>query len=144
MHEILDLEMDLKAKAQKISKKFGGAGTIIIVAGNRDAGIKRCMLGSSLILGPNRLRDLLGILETAIQIESLKHWRIKPFNKLPLYLKKGEPPRDKDMNEPTKEDLLDWIEYVNKHISGFVGIEKEKDFFYTCLIQIRSIIEKLD
>jgi len=92
MHEIVDMEMDLKAKAKEISGEYGGSETIIIIAGNKEAGIGRCMLGSTLILGPNRLRNLLGILETAIQIESLKHFRIRPFNKRPLYLirRKGQ------------------------------------------------------
>ncbi len=72
MHEKNEVEKDLRKEAERISVKYNGAETIIIVAGNKKAKLDRCMTGSSMHRG-FRLRDFLGILQAAIQIESHKH-----------------------------------------------------------------------
>jgi hypothetical protein len=73
MHERHKIEHDLKANAVQISKELNGAPVIIIVGGT-GADIPRTMTASSFKPGDGRLRDLLGILETSIQIETLKHF----------------------------------------------------------------------
>jgi hypothetical protein len=77
MHEIHQVEKELLAEATSISKKHGGAPVVIIVGGSKEANVPRCMISSTMHQG-YRLRDLLGILETAIQIETLKHFRHFP------------------------------------------------------------------
>ena len=59
------------------------APVVVIIGGNAETGIKHCMLGSSMHTG-ERLRDLLGILETAKQIETLKHFRLFPRSRSSL------------------------------------------------------------
>ena len=76
MHEKHDIEKRLKPEAQKLSSELGGASVVIVVAGSREASIPRTMTASSIKGEDVRLRDLIGILQTAIQIESLKHFRI--------------------------------------------------------------------
>jgi len=78
MHEKSNIEKELRAKAEDISSEYNGAPVIIIVGGTgeaiKDKGeLNRNMLGSSMHDG-YRLRDLFGILQTSIQIESLKHF----------------------------------------------------------------------
>jgi len=73
MHERLPIEFELKEEAKRISDKYNRAPVVIIVAGSKDAGIIRCMTASTLQERVDRLRDLLGILQTSIQIESTKH-----------------------------------------------------------------------
>jgi len=75
MHEVDDFEKDLKIEAQRLSDRFSGAPVIIIVEGDEKAGIDRTMTASAFRPGENRLRDLLGILQTSIQIETLKHFK---------------------------------------------------------------------
>ncbi|MBU2213378.1 hypothetical protein KKC44_04300 [Patescibacteria group bacterium] len=71
MHEQHKIEHLLKEEAKKISSKFNDAPVIVIVAGDSKAGTPRVITGSTVT---GRLRDLLGILQTAIQIETLKHF----------------------------------------------------------------------
>lgn len=77
MHEKNKIEKELRKKAEEISSEYNGAPVVIIVGGTgetiKDKGkLKRNMLGSS--MHSDRLRDLIGILQTSIQIESLKHF----------------------------------------------------------------------
>ncbi|TET68639.1 MAG: hypothetical protein E3J56_11125 [Candidatus Aminicenantes bacterium] len=78
MHEKNDIEKELQKKAGEISSEYNGAPVIIIVGGTGETiegkgELKRNMLGSSMH-GGYRLRDLFGILQTSMQIESLKHF----------------------------------------------------------------------
>lgn len=75
MHEEHDIEKRLKTEAQRLSGEFGGAPVVILVGGSEAANIPRVMTGSWFQGVDVRLRDLLGILQTAIQIESWKHFR---------------------------------------------------------------------
>lgn len=74
MHEQEIIEKKLKLEAAEISKKFGGAPAVVIVGGDTEANIPRTMTASSIKGKDVRLRDLLGILQTSIQIESWKHF----------------------------------------------------------------------
>jgi hypothetical protein len=72
-----DIQTTLNEKASELSEKvFNNAPVVIIVAGSQRAEIPACMTGRA-NLGEGReerLRDLLGILETAKQIETRKHF----------------------------------------------------------------------
>jgi flavin reductase (DIM6/NTAB) family NADH-FMN oxidoreductase RutF len=72
MHEQDPIELELKSEAHRLREKYG-APVVIVVAGSEDANVTRCMTASSFGPGKWRLRDLLGILQASIQIESLKH-----------------------------------------------------------------------
>ena len=74
MHEQHDIEIKLKTEANRISEQMKGAPVVIVVGGDSEASIPRTMTASSLKGKDIRLRDLLGILQTAIQIESWKHF----------------------------------------------------------------------
>jgi hypothetical protein len=78
MHEIHEIEKKLRQDAERISKRHGGAPVVIIVGGytEGDTDIRRCMTAST--LQGYHLRDLLGILQTAIEIETLKHFQLFP------------------------------------------------------------------
>ena len=78
MHEEHDIERQLRRAAGRISMEYGGAPVVVIVAGSDEARVPRCMVGSTLHREGDRLRDLLGILQTAIQIEARKHFREPP------------------------------------------------------------------
>jgi hypothetical protein len=69
------VEKMLKAEATRISKKFGGAPVVVVVGGSIMTAIPRTTTASS-ILGQDVLpRDLLGLLQMSIQIESWKQFR---------------------------------------------------------------------
>ena len=74
MHEKDDIEKKLKIEASRISEEMGGAPVVIIVGGDTEANIPRTMTSSSIKGKDVRLRDLLGIMQTSIQIESWKHF----------------------------------------------------------------------
>ena len=78
MHERTKVEIELCQEAERISAAHNGAPVIVILAGSAEAGVNRTMLGSTLHAG-YRLRDLLGLLETAKQIETLKHFSVGSF-----------------------------------------------------------------
>ena len=73
MHEQHKIEKKLKTEANRLSKKLGGASVVIVVGGSAKPDIPRTMTASSIKGKDVRLRDLLGILQTSIQIESWKH-----------------------------------------------------------------------
>ena len=75
MHEKHRIEKQLRGEAERISASYGGAPVIVILAGSAEADVSRTMIASTLHDQGDRLRDLLGILQTAIQIETLKHFR---------------------------------------------------------------------
>ena len=74
MHEQDEIEKRLKREATKLSEEFNGAPVVLIVGGDTQAQIPRTMTASSIKGKDVRLRDLLGILQTSIQIESWKHF----------------------------------------------------------------------
>lgn len=74
MHERDEVERKLKKEAERIREDLNGALVIIIAGGSAEAGPRRTMLSSAMGEGDQRLRDLPGILQTSIQIETLKHF----------------------------------------------------------------------
>jgi len=70
------IEKELSKKAKEISKEYDEAPVVIIIAGTGKEGLTRCITGFS-HHDECRLRDLLGILQTSIQIETLKHFRVQ-------------------------------------------------------------------
>ena len=79
MHERNEVEKRLRGEAERISGEYQGAPVVIVVGGSGKAGLGRTMIGSSLHNQGNRLRDLLGLLEVAAQIESRKHFTRKRY-----------------------------------------------------------------
>ena len=75
MREEHGIERQLRRTAEHISAEYEGAPVVVIVGGSDEAHVPRCMVGSTLHQEGDRLRDLLGILQAAIQIETLKHFR---------------------------------------------------------------------
>lgn len=77
MHEEHDIEKKLKGHAAEISRTLGGAPVVIVVGGDARCGIDQTMTASHIENDGRtpRLRDLLGILQAAIQLESWKHFR---------------------------------------------------------------------
>jgi hypothetical protein len=71
MHERHPIEKKLKIMAKQISAEHGDAPVVIIIGGT-PLKIPRTMTASSFTKG--RLRDLLGVLQASIQVESLKHF----------------------------------------------------------------------
>jgi len=78
-HVTNEEEVVLCQAAAKLSEELDGTDIVIIAAGKSGTRFGRCMTGSTTFVRPGgRLRDLLGILETAKQIETLKHFGCIP------------------------------------------------------------------
>ena len=76
MHERHEIERRLRREAERISEDYDGAPVVIIVGGKKDVA-PRCMTASTLRPEEGyRLCDLLGILQTVMQIETFKHFHI--------------------------------------------------------------------
>ena len=72
MYESHDIEKELKAEAIRISEQYNGAPVVIVMGVSDSADIPRVMTASSI---QGRLRDLLGVLQASIQVESWKHFQ---------------------------------------------------------------------
>lgn len=70
-----EIQSKLSAHAKAISEELNGAPVVVIAAGSRDANIGATVTEAHIPGDDVRLRDLLGILQTAIQIESMQHFR---------------------------------------------------------------------
>jgi hypothetical protein len=75
MHEQTEIEKKLKPIAIDLSKPLNGAPVVIIVGGSSETQVPITMTATSFEPGGGRMRDLLGILQASIQIESMKHLR---------------------------------------------------------------------
>jgi hypothetical protein len=66
----------LHAAAAEVSKELGGAPVVVVAGGSTEHGVDATLAGwSNLVEGrEGRFRDVLGILESAIQIESFLHY----------------------------------------------------------------------
>ena len=72
---IAEIRAELRRDADAISERYNGAPVAVIVAGSKKANVPQTITVFS-ELGEGRearMRDQLGILQAAIQIESLKH-----------------------------------------------------------------------
>jgi len=74
MHEKHDIEKRLKFEISRISEEIGGAPVLIVIGEDTEANIPTTMTASSIKDKDVRLRDLLGVFQTSIQIESWKHF----------------------------------------------------------------------
>jgi len=74
---IVAIRRGLREDAEQISRRYGGAPVSIIVAGSAHAQVPGCItVFANVGEGrEGRLRDQLGILQTAIQIVSLEHFQ---------------------------------------------------------------------
>jgi len=45
-------------------------------------------------------------------------------------------------NKISKNELFGWVEYVGEHFDGYVGIERDKEYFYKCLNKVRALMEE--
>ena len=70
-----DLRRKLQQEAERISSENNGSPVVVIVAGSKDAEVEACTTAwANLGEGrEGRMRDLLGILEAAKQIEAHRH-----------------------------------------------------------------------
>ena len=76
MDDYLQLERELDDEARRISEKYQGSPVAIVLAGSERANALRCVTCFSHI-GEGRqghLRDLIEILQTSLQIETLRHF----------------------------------------------------------------------
>ena len=76
MHDSNQLEGELDLIARQISKKYEGALVAVVVAGSESVTLPRCVTGFS---HPGegrkgRLKDLIAILQTSIQTETLRQF----------------------------------------------------------------------
>jgi hypothetical protein len=71
---------EITEDAKNISKRYDGAPVVIIVAGSKKADVGACITGRWIPDSEDRLRDRIGIMQTAIQIESFGHlfWQLFP------------------------------------------------------------------
>jgi hypothetical protein len=78
--QVAEIKQDLNQEAERISHKYDGAPVVVIVAGSAEASVPACTTAfANLGQGrEGRLRDLLGILQTAMQIETFNHFPIFP------------------------------------------------------------------
>ena len=90
MHELLEIEMILKKEAVRLSgdEELGlnGAPVVIIVGGTRQSGVSGTLVASS--FKNAQMRDMLGVLQAAIQIVSLKHFFLDHKRLGPALLKR--------------------------------------------------------
>lgn len=73
---MVSLQQRLHREAERLSKELDGAAVVVIVAGSQEAQLDRTYTGWSHIADgrEGRLRDLLGILQASIQIETRRHF----------------------------------------------------------------------
>jgi hypothetical protein len=76
MHDSIQLEAELDQEARRISEKYEGALVAIVLAGYQNTKLPNCVTGFS---HPgegrkNRLKDLISILLTSIQTETLREF----------------------------------------------------------------------
>jgi len=73
MQDPIQIKEEIKEEAKNLSDRYQGAPVVIIVAGSKEADVGACITGRWIPGSENRLRDLVGIMQTAIQIESFDH-----------------------------------------------------------------------
>lgn len=68
------IRKELFEEAKRLSEeKYDGAPVVIVVGGLKKAIVLHCITGWSFPDEETRLRDIVGVLQTAIEIESLTH-----------------------------------------------------------------------
>lgn len=75
-HEIaVQIRKEIQELSNTLCDKYG-APVVIVVAGSKEAKVPQCLTVWKFPGEGTRLRDIVGVLQTAIQIESLRHFRI--------------------------------------------------------------------
>ena len=66
---------DIQEAAEEISKRHRNAPVVVIIAGSKESGIDVTLTGYANIRdgGRGRMRDRLGILQAAMQIDAMTH-----------------------------------------------------------------------
>lgn len=73
MQNPIQIKEEIKKEAKNLSDRYQGVPVVIIVAGSKKADVGACITGRCIPDSEDRLRDLVGIMQTAIQIESFQH-----------------------------------------------------------------------
>ncbi len=73
MQNPIQIKEEIKKEAKILSDRYQGAPVVIIIAGSKKADVGACITGRCIPDSEDRLRDLVGIMQTAIQIESFQH-----------------------------------------------------------------------
>jgi len=73
MPDPMQIKEEITKEAKNLSDRYQGAPVVIIVAGSKKADVGACITGRFIPDSEDRLRDLVGIMQTAIQIESFQH-----------------------------------------------------------------------
>jgi len=73
---VLEIKSELHKEAQKISAKYQGAPVVIVVGGSSQHNVPATVAGwANRVEGrESRFRDVVGLLQSAVQIESFWHY----------------------------------------------------------------------
>lgn len=74
MRDPAKIKDELQSHADQIREEMGGAPVAVVVGGSDDAEVPHTVAAMSSRKEETRLRDLLGMLQAAMQIETLKHF----------------------------------------------------------------------
>ena len=71
-----EIKAELKVMAQEISQQFNGAPVVVVVGGSTKHDVPAVAAGwANLVEGrEGRFRDVVGLLQSAIQIEAFQHY----------------------------------------------------------------------
>jgi len=72
---VIQIKKETQDLANTLCEKYG-APVVIVIAGSKEAQVPQCLTVWKFPGEKTRLRDIVGVLQTAIQIESLRHFRI--------------------------------------------------------------------
>ncbi len=88
MQNPIQIKEEITEEAKILSDRYQGAPVVIIVAGSKKANVGACITARWIPDSEDRLRDRVGIMQTAIQIESFDHFFSQVF---PITLKASLP-----------------------------------------------------
>ena len=73
LHErVIQIKKEIQGLANTLCDNYG-APVVIVVAGSKEAQVPQCLTVWKFPGEETRLRDIVGVLQTAIQIESKRH-----------------------------------------------------------------------
>lgn len=72
---VIQIKTEIQELANTLCEKHG-APAVIVVAGSEEAQVPQCLTVWKFPGKETRLRDIVGVLQTSIQIESLRHFGI--------------------------------------------------------------------
>jgi len=81
MFNTAKIKEEIKEDAKNISERYNNAPVVIIVGGSQKAGVPLSITARWIPDSEDRLRDRIGIMQTAIQIESFEHFFQQSFLK---------------------------------------------------------------